>query len=142
MPLFALFGPPAITLLLFVVGVLPYSWWVVRRKPARAVRLAVLGSAAAVAAYGAGTFYGLAYTRPLDLCGTKTASGDYLDGGRDFSLTSATVHHFPPSVTCHWSSGHITDDVSFWTTPLLCAGLGCAAVCFTLALVKRYRHSA
>lgn len=137
MTFFALFGPPAITLLLFVIGVFPYALWVTRKKPSRTARLAAVGSAAALAAYGAGTFYGLAYTNPLDLCATKTASGDYLDSGRDYSLTSATVHHFPPSVTCHWSSGYSTNDVSFWVTPLLFAGLACATVCFTLILINR-----
>jgi hypothetical protein len=139
MPLFALFGPPAITLLLFIIGVFPYALWAARKRPSRAARLAAIGSAAAGAAYGAGTFYGLAYTHPLDLCATKTASGDYVDSGRDYHLTSATVHDFPPSVTCHWSSGASTNDVSFWTTPLLYAGLACAAVCFPLILIERSR---
>lgn len=137
MELFALFGPPAITLLLFVIAVFPYGLWVTRKKPTRTARLAVAGSAAALAAYGAGTFYGLAYTHPLDLCATKTASGDYVDVAAEYGLTSATIHHFPPSVTCHWSSGHSTNDVSFWTTPLLYTGLACATVCFTLILINR-----
>ncbi|WP_223772469.1 hypothetical protein [Streptomyces sp. 135] len=137
MELFALFGPPAITLLLFIIAAFPYALWVTRRKPTRSARLAAVGSALALAAYGAGTFYGLAYTHPLDLCATKTASGDYVDVGRDYTLTSATIHHFPPSVTCHWSSGHSTNDVSFWTTPLLYMGLACATVCFALLLINR-----
>jgi hypothetical protein len=136
----ALFGPPAITLLLFIIGVFPYALWVTRQKPSRRARLAAVGSAAALAAYGAGTFYGLAYAYPLDLCATKTASGDYVDTGRDYSLVSATVHHFPPSVTCHWSSGYSTNDVSFWTTPLLYAGLACATVCSTLILINRSKR--
>ncbi|MGV9700015.1 hypothetical protein ACWDTR_30180 [Streptomyces sp. NPDC003470] len=141
MAFFALFGPPAVTLILVVIGVFPYAWWVARKKPSRPARLAAIAGAAAVAAYGAGTFYGFAYTHPLDLCATKTASGDYVDSGRDYSLASATVHHFPPSLTCHWSSGHSTNDVAFWTTPLLYAALACAAVCFTLILVNRHRHT-
>ncbi|KOV98711.1 hypothetical protein ADK65_20445 [Streptomyces sp. NRRL B-1140] len=140
MALFALFGPPAITLLLFLIGVFPYALWVTRKKPSRKARLAAVGSAAALAAYGAGTFYGLAYANPLDLCATRTANGDYVDTGRDYSLESATVHHFPPSVTCHWSSGYSTNDGAFWTTPLLYAGLACATVCFTLILIDRSKR--
>ncbi|MFE7990762.1 hypothetical protein [Streptomyces shenzhenensis] len=140
MSLFALFGPPVITLLLFIVGVFPYALWVSRRKPSRAARLAAISTSVALAAYGAGTYYGLAYTNPLDLCATKTASGSYMDSGRDYSLTSAEVHGFPPSITCHWSSGYSTNDVSFWTTPLLCAGLACAAVCFTLIFIHRSKR--
>lgn len=137
MSLFALFGPPAITLLLFAVGAMPYALWVTRRKPSRPARWALIGCAAAMAAYAAGTLYGLAFTHPLDLCGDRTGSGAYMDAGRDHSLTSVNVNHFPPSVTCHWSSGDSSDAGWFWTTPLLYAGLGCALVCCALLLDNR-----
>ncbi|MET8243777.1 hypothetical protein ABZV31_04675 [Streptomyces sp. NPDC005202] len=75
MTLFTFFGPPAITLLLFAVGAFPYSLWVTRRKPSQHARWAVIGIAAAIAAYGAGTIYGLAFTNPLDVCGNKTSDG-------------------------------------------------------------------
>ncbi|MFJ9871384.1 hypothetical protein [Streptomyces sp. NPDC101165] len=137
--LFALFGPPAITLLLFVVGAIPYALWVTRRKPSQPARWAVIGSAAAIAAYGAGTVYGLAFTNPLDVCGDKTGDGVYMDAGRDYSLTSVSVDNFPPSITCHWTSGHSTEEVWFWTAPLLYAGAVCSIVCIALLLINRTR---
>ncbi|MBB4793997.1 hypothetical protein [Streptomyces nodosus] len=139
-PLFTLFGPPAITLFLFVVGALPYALWVTRRKPSRPARWAVIGSAAAIAAYGAGTVYGLAFTNPLDLCAVKTGHGVYMDEGRDYSLISVSVDSFPPSVICHWASGHSTEVVWFWTAPLLYAGLACSVVCFALLLINRNKR--
>jgi hypothetical protein len=42
----------------------------------------VLGIAAAIAAYGAGAVYGLAFTNPLAVCGDKTGDSVYLDAGR------------------------------------------------------------
>ncbi|GAB1340108.1 hypothetical protein ACE1SV_66980 [Streptomyces sp. E-15] len=138
--LFTSFGPPAITLLLFAVGALPYAWWVTRRKPSRPARWAVIGGAAALAAYGAGTVYGLAFTNPLDVCGDKTGSGVYMDAGRDYSLTAVNVDGFPPSITCHWTSGYTTEVVWFWAPPLLYAGLACSTVCLALLLVNRTRR--
>ncbi|MCC5478298.1 hypothetical protein [Streptomyces barringtoniae] len=138
--LFAFFGPPAITLLLFAAGTFPYALWVARRKPSRAARWAVIGSAAAIAAYGAGTVYGIAFTNPLDVCGDKTGDGVYMDAGRDYGLTSVSVDSFPPSITCHWTSGHSTEAVWFWTAPLLYAGLACSVVCCALLLVNRRRR--
>lgn len=138
--LFAFFGPPAITLLLFVVGALPYALWVTRRKPSRQARWAVIGMAAAIAAYGAGTVYGLAFTNPLDVCGDMTGDGVYMDAGRDYSLTSVSVDSFPPSITCHWSSGHSTEQVWFWAPPLLYAGLACFTVCIALLLINRRKY--
>ncbi|MGW1892431.1 hypothetical protein ACWCP6_19635 [Streptomyces sp. NPDC002004] len=136
--LFALFGPPAITLFLFAVGAIPYALWVTRRKPSQAARWAVIGSAAAIAAYGAGTVYGLAFTNPLDVCGDQTGDGVYRDAGRDYSLTSVNVDSFPPSITCHWTSDS-TDVVWFWAPPLLYAGLACSVVCFALLIINRTR---
>ncbi|MFE7853209.1 hypothetical protein [Streptomyces sp. NPDC057403] len=138
--LFAFFGPPAITLLLFAVGAFPYALWVTRRKPSRPARWAVIGIATAIAAYGAGTVYGLAFTNPLDVCGNRTGNGVYMDAGRDYGLTSVSVDSFPPSITCHWTSGHDTEEVWFWTLPLLYAGLACSTVCLAL-LVNRTRRS-
>ncbi|MFD4632342.1 hypothetical protein ACFVYR_30670 [Streptomyces sp. NPDC058284] len=138
--LFALFGPLAITLLLFAVGTIPYALWVTRRKPSRPARWAVIGGAAAIAAYGAGTVYGLAFTKPLDICGDETGDGVYRDVGRDYGLTSVSVDSFPPSVTCHWTSGHATEAVWFWSTPLLYAGLACSAVCLVV-LIQRTRRA-
>ncbi|WP_251095981.1 hypothetical protein [Streptomyces sp. Caat 7-52] len=140
MSVFTYFGPPAITLLLFVVGTFPYGLWVVRRRPSRPARWAVIGSGAAIAAYGAGTLYGLAFTNPLDVCGEATGDGVYMDAGRDFSLASVRVDGFPPSVTCHWTSGRSTEAVWFWAPPLLYAGLACVVVCSALLLNHRYRH--
>ncbi|WP_330259446.1 hypothetical protein OG586_21765 [Streptomyces murinus] len=137
--LFAFFGPPAITVLLFAVGALPYAIWVTRKKPSRPARWAVIGSLAVVAAYGAGTVYGLAFTNPLDLCGDKAGDGVYMDAGRDYSLTSVSVDSFPPSITCHWTSGHSTEEVWFWAPPLLYAGLVCLVVCSALLLINRYK---
>ena len=122
--LFATFGPPAITVLLFAVGAVPYALWVTRRNPSRPTRWAVLGLAAAIAAYGAGTVYGLAFTNPLDVCASPTGDGVYMDAGRDHRLTSVNVDSFPPSITCHWTSGYSTEAVWFWVGPLLCAGGG------------------
>ncbi|MEU6587879.1 hypothetical protein ABZ923_01350 [Streptomyces sp. NPDC046881] len=139
--LFTVFGPPAVTVLLFAVGALPYAWWVTRRKPSRPARWAVIGGAAAIAAYGAGTVYGLAFTNPLDVCADRTGDGVYMDAGRDYGLTSVDVDGFPPSVTCHWTSGHSTEVVWFWAPPLLYAGLACSVVCFALLLVNRTRRS-
>ncbi|MEU6087765.1 hypothetical protein ABZ865_13275 [Streptomyces sp. NPDC047085] len=137
---FTFFGPPAITLLLFAVGAFPYASWVVRRKPSQPARWAVIGIAAAIAAYGAGTVYGLAFTNPLDVCGDKTGAGVYVDAGRDYRLTSASVDSFPPSITCHWTSGHSTEEVWFWVRPLLYAGLACAVACSALLLINRYKY--
>ncbi len=138
--LFAFFGPPAITLLLFAVGTVPYALWVSRRKPSRPVRWAVIGVAAAIAGYGAASVYGLALTNPLDLCGDRGGDGVYRDAGRDYGLTSVSVDGFPPSVTCHWTSGHNTEVVWFWAPPLLYAGLACSAVCSVLLLVNRHAY--
>ncbi|MBQ0985443.1 hypothetical protein KBZ10_13140 [Streptomyces sp. F63] len=135
--LFAFFGPPTITLLLLSAGALPYAWWATRRRPSRPARWLVLGVVAAIAAYGAGTVYGLAFTNPLDICGDQTGDGVYMDAGRDYGLTSVNVESFPPSVTCHWSSGHSTERVWFWVSPLLYAGLACSAVCAALLLINR-----
>ncbi|MFJ9024069.1 hypothetical protein ACIRPU_29450 [Streptomyces sp. NPDC102259] len=138
--LFTFFAPPAITLLLFAIGALPYALWVTRRKPSRTARWAVIGSAAAIAAYGAGTVYGLAFTNPLDVCGDETGNGVYMDAGRDYSLTSVKVDSFPPSITCHWTSGYSTEEVWFWATLLLYAGLACSVVCFALLVINRTRR--
>lgn len=138
--LFALIGPPAITIFLFAAGTLPYALWVTRKKPSQPARWAVLGSAATIAAYGAGTVYGLAFTNPLDVCGSRTGDGVYMDAGRDFSLTSVNVDAFPPSITCHWTSGHSTEEVWFWATPLLYAGLACSVVCLAMLLINRTRR--
>jgi len=135
--LFTFFGPPAITVLLFAVGAIPYALWVTRKKPSRPARWAVIGIAAAIAAYGAGTVYGLAFTNPLDVCADKTGNGVYMDVGRDYSLTTVNVDSFPPSVTCHWTSGHSTEAVWFWVSPLLYAGLACFLVCCALLLIRR-----
>ncbi|POX64836.1 hypothetical protein C3492_03595 [Streptomyces sp. Ru62] len=113
----AKFGPPA-----------------TRRKPSRSARWAVIGAAAAIAGYGAATVYGLAFTNPLDLCGERGGDGVYRDAGRDYGLTSVSVDGFPPSVTCHWTSGHDTEEVWFWAPPLLYAGPACSAVCSVLLL--------
>ncbi|MGW5425908.1 hypothetical protein ACWET9_01610 [Streptomyces sp. NPDC004059] len=138
--LFSFFGPPAITLLLFAVGAFPFSLWVTRRKPSQPARWAVIGIAAAIAAYGAGTVYGLAFTNPLDVCGDRTGDGVYMDAGRDYSLTSVSVDNFPPSITCHWTSGHSTEEVWFWAPPLLYAGLACSVVCSALLVINRYKY--
>ncbi|MFF4500200.1 hypothetical protein [Streptomyces sp. NPDC001401] len=138
--LFASLGPPAITALLFAVGTLPFAVWVTRRKPSQPARWAVIGIVAAIAAYGAGTVYGLAFTSPLDVCADKTGDGVYMDAGRDFRLTSVSVDGFPPSITCHWTSGHSTEMVWFWAAPLLYAGLACSAVCSALLLISRYKY--
>ncbi|MET8638654.1 hypothetical protein [Streptomyces sp. NPDC004680] len=138
--MFAMFGPIAITLLLYVVGAVPYALWVTWRKPSRPARWAVIGIAAALAAYGAGTVYGLAFTKPLDICGDKTGGGVYMDVARKYDLTSVDVDSFPPSVTCHWTSGYSTEVVWFWAPPLLYAGLACSVVCFTLLLINRHKR--
>ncbi|MDX3532260.1 hypothetical protein P1P75_39175 [Streptomyces sp. ID05-39B] len=137
--LFTTFGPPAITILLFAVGAFPYALWVTRRKPSQPARWAVTGLAAAIAAYGAGTLYGLAFTNPLDVCADRTGDGVYMDAGRDYHLTSVSVDSFPPSITCHWTSGHNTQEVWFWVVPLLYAGLVCFGVCSALLLINRYK---
>jgi hypothetical protein len=136
--LFAFFGPPLITVFLFAVGAVPYALWVSRKKPSRAARWAVIGVGAAVAAYGAGSVYGLAFTNPLDVCADRTGDGVYMDVGRDNSLTSVHVDSFPPSVTCHWTSGYSTEEVWPWASPLLYAGLACSLVCCVLLLRDRY----
>lgn len=133
MSFFALFGPPAITIFLFAVGTLPYALWVTRKKPSRTARWAVIGIAAAVVAYGAGTVYGLAFTNPLDVCADRNG-----DAGRYYGLTSVSVDGFPMSVSCHWTSGHSTEAVWFWASPLLYAGLACSLVCCALLLGNRY----
>ncbi|GAA2334304.1 hypothetical protein OKJ48_23250 [Streptomyces kunmingensis] len=135
--LFALFGPPVITIFLFAVGAIPYALWVSRRKPSRLVRWAVIGSVAAIAAYGAGSVYGLAFTNPLDVCADETGDGVYMDAGRDYTLTSVDVKSFPPSISCQWSSGYSTEVVWFWSSLLLYAGLACAVVCSIRLLVNR-----
>ncbi|RPF33812.1 hypothetical protein [Streptomyces sp. TLI_185] len=135
--LLTIFGPLPITVLLFAVGSFPYSLWVTRRKPSRSARWAVIGTAATIAAYGAGTVYGLAFTNPFDVCADRTGDGVYMDAGRDYRLTSVSVDSFPPSINCHWASGHSTDMVWFWVAPLLYAGLACAVVCSALLLINR-----
>ncbi|MFI1167982.1 hypothetical protein ACH4UM_31385 [Streptomyces sp. NPDC020801] len=111
-----------------------------RRKPSQPARWAVIGIAAAIAAYGAGTVYGLAFTNPLDVCGDKTGDGVYMDAGRDYSLTSVSVDSFPPSITCHRAGGHSTEEVWFWAPPLLYAGLACSVVCSALLLVNHHKY--
>ncbi|MFE0178269.1 hypothetical protein ACFWZ2_38770 [Streptomyces sp. NPDC059002] len=119
---------------------IPYALWVSRRKPSLPARWAVIGSAAAIAAYGAGSIYGLAFTNPLDVCADKTGDGVYRDAGRDYTLTSVDVRSFPPSISCHWSSGYSTEVVWFWTSLLLYAGLACAVVCSIRLLVHRSKE--
>ncbi|MER6026204.1 hypothetical protein [Streptomyces sp. NPDC001851] len=138
--LFTFFGPPVITLLLFAVGTFPYFLWAARRKPSQPARWAVIGTATAIAAYGAATVYGLAFTHPLDVCGDKTGAGVYMDAGRDYGLTSVSVNSFPPSITCHWTSGHSTEMVWFWAPPLLYAGLVCSVICSALLLGNRHKR--
>ncbi|MEV8538972.1 hypothetical protein [Streptomyces sp. NPDC051572] len=111
MSLFAIFGPPVITVFLVAFGAVPYGLWVTRKKPSWPARWAVLGVGAAVAAYGAGTVYGLAFTNLLDLCADRRADGVYWDVGADFRLTSVSRESFPLSVRCYWSSGHSTEVV-------------------------------
>ncbi|MCX5387659.1 hypothetical protein [Streptomyces sp. NBC_00083] len=137
---FAVFVPPVITVLLYVVGVLPYALWVAKRAPSKPARWAVIGTAAAISAYGAGTLYGLAFTKPMDVCGDLTGRGVYMDASRHYGLTSVSVDAFPPSITCHWTSGNSTQAVGLWTTALLFAGLACALVSFALLLIHRYKH--
>ena len=137
--LFAFFGPPLITIFLFAVGTLPYALWVTKRKPSRPARWAVIGVAAAIAGYGAGTVYGLAFTNPLDVCADRTGDGAYMDTGRDSTLISVNVDGFPLSVKCHWSSGHSTEMAWPWASPLLYAGLACAVGCSGLLLVNRHK---
>ncbi|GGW78510.1 hypothetical protein AB0M58_42500 [Streptomyces bobili] len=139
---FTVFGPPAITILLFAVGAFPYAWWMTRRKPSQPARWGVTGLAAAITAYGAGTLYGLAFTNPLDVCADRTGDGVYMDAGRDYNLTSVSVDSFPPSITCHWTSGHSTQEVWFWVVPLMYAGLTCLVVCSALLLINRYKECA
>ncbi|WP_405859575.1 hypothetical protein OG407_19130 [Streptomyces sp. NBC_01515] len=50
-----------------------------------------------------------------------------------------SVDSFPPSVSRHWTSGHSTEAVWFWASPLLYAGLACAVACSVLLLVNRYK---
>ncbi|MEW1833201.1 hypothetical protein [Streptomyces sp. NPDC088196] len=138
--LFAIFGPPLITVFLVALGAVPYGLWVARKKPSRLARWAVIGGAVAIAAYGAGTDYGLAFTHPLDLCADRTGDGLYMDIGRDFTLTSVSRDSFPLSVTCHWSSGYDTEIVWFWATPLWYAGLACGLGCSGMLLVNRYER--
>ncbi|WP_406102927.1 hypothetical protein OG698_11080 [Streptomyces sp. NBC_01003] len=140
MSLVAFFGPPAITIFLFAVGALPYALWATRRKPSRPARWAVIGTAAAIAAYGAGTVYGLAFTNALAVCGDESGHGVYVDAGSDDVLTSVSVDSFPLSITCHWSGGHSTEAVWFWVPILLYAGLVCAIACLALLLVSRTRR--
>ncbi|WP_405948031.1 hypothetical protein OG588_16980 [Streptomyces prunicolor] len=140
--LFAFFGPPLITIFLFAVGTLPYALWATRKKPSRAARWAVIGVAASIAAYGAGTVYGLAFTNPLAVCADRTGDGGdsvYMDTGQDSTLTSVNVDGFPMSVNCHWTNGYSTEAVWFWASPLLYAGLACAVGCSGLLLVNRYK---
>ncbi|MFJ2609648.1 hypothetical protein ACIQOU_22345 [Streptomyces sp. NPDC091279] len=136
--LFTFFGPPVVTLLLFVLGVLPYALWVKRRKPSTPARWAVVGAAVALAAYGAATVYGLAFTNPLDTCADRTGDGVYMDTLRDYRLTSVDVDSFPPSITCHWAGGDSTEAVPFWAPPLLYTGLACFVVCSALLLIDRH----
>ncbi|MBK3576496.1 hypothetical protein JHN63_22345 [Streptomyces sp. MBT65] len=140
--LFAFFGPPLITVFLFAVGAVPYALWVSRKGPSRAARWAVIGVGASVAAFGAGSVYGLAFTNPLDVCADRTGDGVYMDIGRDSSLTSVHVGGFPLSVKCRWSSGHSTEMVWPWVSPLLYAGLACSLVCCVLLLRGRHPRGA
>ncbi|MFE1853933.1 hypothetical protein ACFYYI_06380 [Streptomyces sp. NPDC002387] len=135
-----MFGPIVITLLLVVVGAVPYALWVTWRKPSGPARWAVIGIAATLAAYGAGTVYGLAFTNPLDICGDKTGDGVYMDALRDYSLTSVDVDSFPPSVTCHWTGDHSTEVVWPWAAPLLYAGPACSVFCFARLLINRHKR--
>lgn len=137
---FGFFGPPVITVFLLAVGTVPYALWATRRKPSRPARWAVIGAAAAIAAYGAGTVYGLAYTHLLDLCADRTGDGVYRDSGRDSTLVSADRGSFPLSVDCHWSSGDSTEVVWFWVSPLLYAGVACCVGCLAWLLVDRHRR--
>ncbi|MEV0471055.1 hypothetical protein [Streptomyces prunicolor] len=138
MSLFAIFGPPVVTVFLVAFGAVPYGLWVTKKKPSRPARWAVLGVAAAIAAYGAGTDYGLAFTNPLDLCADKMPDGTRWQSPGHYNLTSVNVGNFPLSVECHWTSGYSTEVVWPWASPLLYAGLACSLVCCVLLLRDRY----
>jgi len=138
--MFAIFGPPVITVFLVALGAVPYGLWVTRKKPSRLARWAVIGGAVAIAAYGAGTDYGLAFTHPLDLCADRTGDGLYMDMGRDSTLTSVSRGSFPLSVKCHWNNRYSTEIVWPWASPLLYAGLACCIGCSGMLLLNRYER--
>ncbi|MFI6464243.1 hypothetical protein [Streptomyces sp. NPDC050528] len=138
--LFAIFGPPVVTVFLVAFGAVPYGLWVTGKKPSRPARWAVLGGGAAIAAYGAGVDYGLAFTNPLDLCAGKTADGVRWQTPGHATLISTRVGSFPLSVKCRWSSGYSTEMVWPWASPVLYAGLACAVGCSVLLLVRRHRR--
>jgi len=140
--LFAIFGPPVVTVFLVAFGAVPYGLWVTKKKPSWPARWAVLGVGAAIVAYGAGTDYGLAFTNPLDLCADKMPDGTRWQSPGHYSLTSVNVDGFPLSVNCHWTSGYSTEVVWPWASPLLYAGLACSLVCCALLLRDRYPRGA
>ncbi|MEU6368009.1 hypothetical protein ABZ876_20250 [Streptomyces sp. NPDC046931] len=132
MDLLALFGPPALTVVLTPLAVVLYRYWARTRQPSPAKRWAVAGSVIALAGYGAATVYGIAFLRPLDLCASKTGDGVYMDTMRDYALDRVTVDVFPPRVTCVW--GRVMPDgdpqelfASLWGRWLMFAGLAVVA---------------
>jgi hypothetical protein len=91
----------------------------------------VLGSAVALAGYGAATVYGLAFVHPLDICASPTGDGVYMDLMRDYRLDHVTVDTFPPRVTCVWDGMASYGDppelaASTWGRWLMYAGLAVA----------------
>jgi hypothetical protein len=76
--LLAFFGPMAVTLAL-VPFFAVLQWWGRTRGWSPARRWVVLGSAVALAGYGAATVYGLAFLHHLDVCDSPTGDGVYMD---------------------------------------------------------------
>ncbi|MEV1065185.1 hypothetical protein [Streptomyces sp. NPDC050263] len=130
MDVFADFGTMALTIVLapFVVAL---DLWARARGLSPGRRWTILGSAIALAGYGAATVYGLAFLHPMDVCASPTGDGVYMDMMRDYRLDRVTVDAFPPRVTCVW--GRVMPDgdprellASEWGRWLMYAGLALA----------------
>jgi hypothetical protein len=96
MDVLAVLGMPLISIVLITIGSILYQVWVVARSPSGPVRCTAVGAYGAVVGYAGALLYGLAFTRPVELCGKKTLDDDY-------PLRHVTVDVFPPDVACYWS---------------------------------------
>ncbi|MGP2440577.1 hypothetical protein [Streptomyces sp. JW3] len=105
-------------------GVVGHVRWRRLRRPARHRRWWVAGAGLVVLGYAHALAYGLALTRPAEICGQRTLDDD-------FPLRHARADVFPPDLSCYWSDSlgygpsHPTAAgtwVMWWGAALLVAG--------------------
>ncbi|MCF3143355.1 hypothetical protein [Streptomyces platensis] len=80
-----------------IVGAFAYQAWKRRRRPARHRRWWVLAVSTGTVGYVHTLAYGMALTRPAEVCGQQTLDDDY-------PLTHVRVDVFPPRLACYWTN--------------------------------------